>query len=138
MPNTLRFQEKIFALNFDNNKIIESPNIDAEISGQIQVLDIDFDEKLEVIIPNKSVKIQGNGNQSQLIILNNKLEYKFEPVNFHGAASQISLSICSTTDSIFIACLNSGMNENEVFNNLMLYQLTLFEEMKEKLSQIQI
>lgn len=111
---------KIFAYNFNDEKLISSPNLDVNIKDQILVQDIDGDSFLDIIVSNNSVEIQGNGNQSEFIVLNHKLEFKFNPIKYHGLPSQISNAIIKDNDSLYIACLHSG-SEAEVFNNLLIF-----------------
>ena len=112
---------KIFAFNIDDQSLKSSPELGADIQTPIIIEDINNDNALEIIINNKSVDIIGTGNRAQLIILNSQLEYHFQPKDFFGGSSQISVKTVSESGKKTLAVLHSGNSNENVFNNLMLF-----------------
>ncbi len=112
---------KVIAFNIDEQSLKFSPELGANIQTPIIIEDINNDNTLEIIINNKSVDIIGNGNRAQLIILNNQLEYHFQPKDFYGGSSQISVKTVSENGKKMLAVLHSGNSNENVFNNLMLF-----------------
>ncbi|MFC2104259.1 hypothetical protein ACFLS4_02780, partial [Bacteroidota bacterium] len=117
-PNKLR---RIFSFDISNRVLHSSPDITSSISNPILVEDLNKDNDLEIIISNQAVDIASNGSGSQLIVLNNKLEFLFQPVIFHSGSSQITVQLVKTEKEKLIAVLHSGTKSDNVFNSLMLY-----------------
>jgi DNA-binding NarL/FixJ family response regulator len=115
---------KIFSFDISSNVLSSSPEIKANISKPILVEDINFDTKPEIVISNQSAEVPGNGNGSGLIVLNNKLQYLFQPIVFTGGASQITVDAIKYGNEKLLAVLHSGTKPENVFNSLMLYNFS--------------
>ncbi len=112
---------RIFSFDIFNKVLNSSPEITANISFPVLVEDLNSDSKPEIIISNQSVDVISNGSESQLIVLNNNLDYLFQPVIFYGGSSQITVNTILSGKEKQIAVLHSGTNPENVFNNLMIY-----------------
>ncbi len=114
---------KLYVFNVSQKSFKFSPDINAKIKQPIIIRDINNDGNKEVLISNQSVKVAENGSKAQLIILNNNLNYLFSPVGFQGTQSLITSDILNINEENYIASLNSGTTADNVFNNLMLYDI---------------
>ncbi len=114
---------KLFSFNISQKSLKISPDINAKIKQPIIIRDINNDGNKEILISNQSVNVTGNGSKAQLIILNSKLNYLFSTVGFQGTQSSITSDILNIKEKNYIASLNSGISEDNVFNNLMLYDI---------------
>ena len=112
---------KIFSFDISNKVLSSSPEITANISCQVLVEDLNSDSKPEIIISNQSVDVISNGSEAQLIVLNNNLDYLFQPVIFNGGSSQITAKPIFSGNEKLLAILHSGTDPENVFNSLMLY-----------------
>ncbi|MFC2152926.1 hypothetical protein ACFLSE_10415, partial [Bacteroidota bacterium] len=82
---------KIYSFDISSKALFSSPEITASISNPIIVEDLNKDNELEIIISNQAVDIAGNGSESELVVLNNKLEFLFQPIIFQGGSSQVTV-----------------------------------------------
>lgn len=114
---------RIFSLDISNEDLTSSQELHADIMFPIIVEDINSNGNPEIVISNKSIKVVGNGSESHFMVLNNKLEYLFQPITFMGGASQITAKTIISDEEKLIAVLHSGTDSDNVFNNLMLYNL---------------
>ncbi|NOQ24553.1 MAG: response regulator [Bacteroidales bacterium] len=114
---------KIFSLDISNEDLISSQELHADIIFPIIVEDINSNGNLEIVMSNKSIKVIGNGSESHFMVLNNNLEYLVKPIAFIGGASQITAKTIISDEEKLIAVLHSGTDSDNVFNNLMLYNL---------------
>lgn len=112
---------RIFSYDIFSNELSYSPEIKVKISKPIIVEDIDLDTKPEIVISNQSVSIPGNGSESKFFVLDNKLQFLFQPTVFSGGASQITVNTIYSGKEKLIAVLQSGTRPENVFNSLMLY-----------------
>ncbi|MCD4834861.1 MAG: response regulator [Bacteroidales bacterium] len=112
---------RVFSFDIFNKVLNSSPEITTNISCQVLVEDLNSDGKLEIIVSNQSVDVISNGSESQLIVLNNNLDYLFQPVIFYGGPSQITANTILSDNEKLIAVLHSGTDPENVFNSLMLY-----------------
>lgn len=113
-PNT---PTKIFSFDIVANELSSSQEIKSSISDPIIIEDLNSDEKPEIVFSNHS----GKGSEAKLIVLNNKLEYLFQPIVFSGGASQITVNTIEYANEKLLAVLHSGINPGDVFNSLMLF-----------------
>jgi len=109
---------KIFSFDIKKNNLITSPNLQASILKGVIVKDIDNDGSFEIIVPNMSVQVPGNGNISQIIVLDSNLDYKFEPVNFNGEKSKVTCGLIKKDDQWNIALLKSEYLNNKPSNTM--------------------
>jgi DNA-binding NarL/FixJ family response regulator len=114
---------RIFSLDISNEDLTSSQELHADIIFPIIVEDINSDGNPEIVISNKSIKVIGNGSESHFMVLNNNLEYLVQPITFIGGASQITAKTIISDKEKLIAVLHSGIDSDNVFNNLMLYNL---------------
>ena len=112
---------RVFSFDIFNKALNSSPGITTNISCQVLVEDLNSDGKLEIIVSNQSVDVISNGSESQLIVLNNNLDYLFQPAIFYGGSSQITANTILSDNEKLIAVLHSGTDPENVFNSLMLY-----------------
>ena len=112
---------RIFSFDISNKVLSSSPEITANISFPVLVEDLNSDGKPEIVISNQSVDVIGNGSSAQLIVLNNNLNYLFQPVIFFGGSSQITVKTILSSKEKLIAVLHSGTDRENVFNTLMVY-----------------
>ena len=115
---------KLFSFNISQRILKLSPDINAKIKQPIIIKDINNNGDNEVIISNQSVNVSGNGSKAQLIILDKNLNYLFNPIGFQGTESQLTSDIFTIKGENYIASLNSGINVDNVFNNLMIYDIS--------------
>ncbi|MBU8891239.1 MAG: response regulator [Bacteroidales bacterium] len=115
---------KLYSFNISGKSLKSSPNINAKIKAPVIVDDINNDGIAEVLISNESVNVPGNGSTAQLIVLDNNLNYLFNPVGFQGTRSELTTDIVKINNKNFIAVLNSGTTTENTFNNLMLYDIS--------------
>ncbi|MCB2196620.1 MAG: response regulator [Bacteroidetes bacterium] len=113
--------KRVYAYDISNRNVIASSALNVNIKLPIVVDDINFDNKPEIILSSSSLESNGNDFESQLIVLNSALEYLFPPVVFQGAPSQITASVVTVDNKKFLAALNSGKREENVYNTLMLF-----------------
>jgi len=114
---------RIFSLDISNEELNMSPELNADIIFPIVVEDINTDGELEIIVSNNSINVIGNGSESRFIVLNQNLEYLFQPTTFIGGSSKITAKTILFNDEKHIAVLHSGTNPGNIFNNLMIYNL---------------
>ena len=114
---------KLFSFNIYQKTLKSSTNINAKIKHPIIIKDINNNGDNEVIISNQSVNVAGNGSKAQLIILDQNLNYLFNPVGFQGTESQLTSDIFTIKGENYIAALNSGITVDNIFNNLMIYDI---------------
>lgn len=126
---------KLFTFNIAQKYLKVSPDINAKIKQPIIIKDVNNDGEKEVIISNQSLNVTGNGSKAQLVILNHNLKYLFSPVGFQGTESLITSDILNINGENFIASLNSGTTVENVFNNLMLFDLAGNRIKEERLSE---
>lgn len=112
---------RIYSFDITNDKINNSPEINANISKPIIIEDINADGLSEIIVSNRSVDVKGNGSSAKLIVLNNELKYLFQPIIFQGELSQVTVKTIDSGKEKLVAVLHSGTKVENVFNSLMLY-----------------
>jgi DNA-binding NarL/FixJ family response regulator len=126
---------KLYAFNISQKSLKFSPDINAKIKQPLIIRDINKDGEKEVLISNQSVNVAGNGSKAQLVLLNHNLKYLFNPVGFQGTQSLITSDIVNINGENYIASLNSGTTEENVFNNLMLFDIAGNRIKEERLSE---
>lgn len=112
---------KIFALYLDSRDLKSSPEINADICNPIIVEDINNDQVPEIMVSNHSVEIAGKGNISKLLVLDYQLNYLFPPKDYLGGSSKISVDIIEENKQKYLAVLRSGSTDQNIFNDLMIY-----------------
>ena len=125
----------LYAFNISQKTLKLSPDINAKIKQPVIIRDINNDGEKEVLISNQSVNVAGNGSKAQLVLLNHNLKYLFNPVGFQGTQSLITSDILKINGENYIASLNSGTTAENVFNNLMLFDLAGKRVKEERLSE---
>lgn len=113
--------KRVYAYDISKRKVTASSALNVNIKLPIIVDDINFDHKPEIILSSSSLEGNGNDFESQLIVLNSSLEYLFQPIVFQGAPSQITASVVAVDNKKFLAALNSGKRQENVYNTLMLF-----------------
>ncbi|MFP4025219.1 MAG: response regulator [Thiohalospira sp.] len=115
---------KIFAYDIANDSLYKSEGISAKVIDHIVVNDLNGDGKSELVVSTEAKENNINGSSAQLLVLNHKLEYFFQPYKIQGTPSRLFADVVVNDDDKYIIALNSGVEKNNVFNSLMLFDLS--------------
>jgi len=114
------YTSKFVAYDIQNKKIIFEKNYSASISS-VLLQDYNNDSKIEFFVSCKSNMNNGNGTQAGIMSLDNNLNPIFNPINFIGKPSDVTLKIISVQDIPHLVVLHSGIESEKTFNTLMLF-----------------
>ncbi len=115
---------KIFAYDIALDELYESDDISAKIIDHMVVNDLNGNGKSELLVSTEAKSNNLNGSSAQLLVLNHKLEYFFQPYKIQGTPSRLFTDVVVNENDKYIIALNSGIENNNVFNSLMLFDLT--------------
>ena len=114
---------KIFAYDLANDSLFESESIAANIINHLVVTDLNGDGKSEILISTETTKDNRNGTSAQLLVLNHQLEYFVRPVKINTTPSRLFVDVIESADDKFIVALNSGIDDDNTFNALFLFDI---------------